>query len=146
MTFWAGGVTNYRRIQVQSRVKHFSLVLPTAAAGLLLSCEPVCACVYPPPSEIVYGSVESSAGAGVPSAVINYRRGMDSVCVFDSFRGEILANSQGRFRGEVFSFTESYACLELRAYDPASKIDTVSILLFVDFAAPDSTGVVLRLP
>jgi hypothetical protein len=117
------------------------------AAGLLSGCEAVCAC---PPAifgEVVYGRVESANGAGIPSAVVDYRVAVDTLCVFNNpIVPEIVANAQGRFRQEIYSAWSGVHCLELRAYDPASQIDTVSILIFADFANPDSTGVVLRLP
>lgn len=126
------------------------LALSVAGVGLLASCEAVCGCSYPPPSEVVYGRVESAAGTGVPTAVMLYRLALDTACVFDDpavQHGEIDVGMQGRFRGEVASFGQPITCLELRAFDPAvGKADTVSILILVDFANPDSTGVVLRLP
>ena len=120
----------------------------TIATGLLASCEAVCACTFPQPSEIVYGRVESATGSGIPTAVVLYRLAPDTACVFDQASpGEIDVGANGRFRSEVFSFGPPQECLELRAFDPAvGKTDTVSTLTFVDFANPDSTGVVLRLP
>lgn len=127
----------------------FGLVLTIATAGLLVSCQAVCACVYPPPSEIVYGRVESAAGAGIPTAVVLYQVALDTVCAFDVAlpHGEIDVQAEGRFHAVLFSHFGRLQCLELSAFDPASgEADTTSILIFVDFANPDSTGVVLRLP
>ena len=121
----------------------------TIAAGLLGSCEALCACVDPLPSEVVYGRVESTAGSSIPTAVVLYRLALDTACVFDdqASRGEIDVGANGRFRSEVFSLGPPHECLELRAFDPATgKADTTSVLIFVDFARSDSTGVVLRLP
>jgi hypothetical protein len=125
------------------------VALSIAASGVLASCEAVCACPPSMTSEVVYGRVEAATGAGIPSAVINYRITIDTLCAFGEFgpNGEILADAQGRFHDVIYSFhAPRVQCLELQAYDPASKTDTVSILLFADFASPDSTGVVLRLP
>ena len=123
-------------------------MLSVVAAGLLMSCEAVCGCSFPQPVEVVYGRVESSTGTGVSTAVMLYRLALDTACVVDDLPpGEIDVGSEGRFRGEVYQFGQPVTCLELRAFDPAAgKTDTVSILLFVDFHSPDSTGVVLRLP
>jgi hypothetical protein len=122
-------------------------VLSVAAAGLIVGCEAVCGC---PPyvwRKSLYGRVESSVGTGIPSAIINHRLAADTACVFGESFGEIHANPQGRFRSELYShFGPEVQCLELRAYDPASKADTVSTFIMVDFASRDSTGVVLRLP
>ena len=122
-------------------------MLAVAAAGLVLGCEAVCGC---PPyvwRKTLYGRVESSAGSGIPSAVINYRLSADTGCVFGEPIREILANAQGRFRSELFSdMGPELLCLELRAYDPASKADTVSTFILADFASSDSIGLVLRLP
>lgn len=123
----------------------------TVAAGLLASCgTAVCACFPPPATEVVYGSVESATGTGIPTAVVLYRLALDTVCIFDDLtpHGEIDVRTEGRFREAIYSFeTPERECLELRAFDPAvGKTDTASILTVVDFASPDSTGVVLRLP
>ena len=122
-------------------------MLSVAAAGLAFGCEAVCGC---PPyvwTKTLYGRVESSAGTGIASAVINYRLAADTGCVFREPIGEILANAQGRFRNELYNHSgPEVLCLELRAYDPASKTDTVSTFVMVDFGNRDSTGVVLRLP
>jgi hypothetical protein len=125
-----------------------ALVLTIAAAGLLVSCEGVCGCLAPPPMELVYGRVESATGTGIPTAVVLYRVAMDTVCVFDTaFEGEIDVHTEGRFRDVVLGHEYRLLCLELRAFDPASgQADTVSLLILADFANPDSTGVVLRLP
>jgi hypothetical protein len=127
-----------------------AVVVLITSVGLLVSCEgPVCACLGPPPLEIVYGRVESAAGTGIPTAVVLYRLASDTACVFDDQapHGEIDVGANGRFRSEVSSYGPLQECLELRAFDPATgEADTVSILTFVDFANPDSTGVVLRLP
>ena len=131
-------------------MKRFGLVLTIAAAGLLVSCQAVCACLYEPPGEIVYGRVESATGSGIPTAVVLYRLALDTVCVFGDLAsrgGEIDVGAEGRFRAVVYSDLGRLQCLELSAFDPASgEADTTSILIFVDFAHPDSTGVVLRLP
>lgn len=120
------------------------------AGGLVASCKSVCACFPPQPGETVYGTVESASGAGIPTAVVVYRLAFDTVCVFDmpAGFGEIDVGAQGRFRQVIFgNFDPGVQCLELRAFDPAAgKADTVSSLTLVDFANPDSTGVVLRLP
>ena len=129
-------------------MRRFAVTL-IIAGGLFTSCRAVCACLTPPDTEIVYGSVESATGAGVPTAVVVYRLAIDTLCVFDSDlpTGEIDVGGEGRFRGEIYSFGEPKHCLELRAFDPAAgKTDTATILTFPDFANPDSTGVVLRLP
>jgi len=126
----------------------FALVL-TIAAGLLVSCESVCACSPPQASEVVYGRVESAAGAGIPTAVVLYQVALDSVCAFDVAlpHGEIDVGAEGRFHGEIYGISYRLQCLELRAFDPASgKVDTASVLILADFSRPDSTGVVLRLP
>ena len=100
--------------------------------------------------EIVYGSVQSATGTGIPTAVVLSRLAPDTVCVFDdqAQHGEIDVGAEGRFRAAIYSFeTPKRECLELRAFDPAvGKTDTVSVLIFVDFANPDSTGIMLRLP
>jgi len=98
---------------------------------------------------IVYGRVESAQGIGIPTAVVLYRLAFDTVCVFstDLAHGEFDVSAEGRFRGEIYSDRTPPQCLELRAFDPAvGKTDTTSILILADFASPDSTGVVLRLP
>jgi len=121
----------------------------TIAVGFLIGCEAVCACSFPLPSEIVYGRVESATGTGIPTAVVLYTLARDTVCTLDDLAlqtGEIDVGAEGRFHSEVYGGS-GRQCLELRAFDPAAgKADTVSILIFVDFANPDSTGVVLRLP
>lgn len=110
----------------------------------------MCGCLAPPNTEVVYGSVESPTHTGIPTAVVLYRVALDTVCVFDDAlpHGEIDVQAEGRFRGEIYSFgAPGLECLELRAFDPAvGKTDTTSILILADFAKPDSTGVVLRLP
>lgn len=120
------------------------------AGGLVASCKGVCACLPPQPGEIVYGTVESGSGTGIPTAVVLYRLAFDTTCVFDlpAGFGEIDVGAEGRFHQEIYGdFDPGVQCLELRAFDPATgKADTVSSLMFVDFANPDSTGVVLRLP
>lgn len=126
-------------------------VLTIAAAGVLVSCEAVCACPPALPTEVVYGRVESAGGSGIPTAVVLYRLALDPVCVFDAPglpHGEIDVQAAGQFRGEIYGgFSTGVQCLELRAFDPAAgKADTVSVLILADFASPDSTGVVLRLP
>jgi hypothetical protein len=124
---------------------HVGLAM-TIALGLLVSCESVCACSPPRPSEVVYGRVESAAGTGIPTAVVLYRLAIDTVCVFDAQadHGEIDVGTGGKFRGEIAGDFRP-VCLELRAFDPAAgKSDTVSALTLLDFA--DSTGIVLRLP
>ena len=104
----------------------------------------------PPPREIVYGRVESATGTGVPTAVVLYRVAVDTICVFDDIPrppGEIDVHADGRFHGEILGEDYEIECVELRAFDPATgKADTASILILADFAKPDSTGVVLRLP
>jgi len=98
---------------------------------------------------IVYGRVESAQGIGIPTAVVLYRLAFDTICVFstDLPHGEFDVSAEGRFRGEIYSDRTPHQCLELRAFDPAvGKTDTTSILILADFASPDSTGVVLRLP
>lgn len=129
----------------------FALVLTIAAGGVLLSCEPVCGCTPALPTEVVYGRVESAGGSGIPTAVVLYRLALDPVCVFDDLglpHGEIDVQAGGQFRAEVYGgFSTGVQCLELRAFDPAAgKADTASVLVLADFASPDSTGVVLRLP
>jgi len=101
--------------------------------------------------ELVYGRVESATGTGIPTAVVLYRLGPDTVCILDdqTRSGEIDVRAEGRFRDAIYGggHPAGLQCLELRAFDPAAgEADTVSILIFVDFASPDSTGVVLRLP
>ena len=97
----------------------------------------------------MYGRVESATGNGIPTAVVLYRLA-DTVCVTDdpAQAGEIDVRAEGRFRDAIYGdYRAGRQCLELRAFDPATgKADTTSVLLFVDFANPDSTGVVLRLP
>lgn len=127
-----------------------ALVL-TIAVSLLASCETsVCACSPPLPTEVVYGRVESAAGVGIPTAVVLYRLALDTQCGFDDLApaGEIDVRAEGRFRDVIYGdFSVQPQCLELLAFDPgAGQTDTVSILTFVDFDNPDSTGVVLRLP
>src|SRR6476646_5792960 len=104
-------------------MRRFSLAVVISSA-LLVSCDgPVCACLPPPPTMIVYGRVESAQGIGIPTAVVLYRLAFDTVCVFstDLPHGEFDVSAVG-------------------------KTDTTSILILADFASPDSTGVVLRLP
>jgi hypothetical protein len=100
--------------------------------------------------EIVYGRVESATGSGIPTAVVLYRLALDTACVIDDQApaGEIDVGAEGRFHDAIYGdFRTQPQCLQLRAFDPAAgKADTVTILAFVDFANPDSTGVVLRLP
>ncbi len=100
--------------------------------------------------ETVYGRVESATGSGIPTAVVLYRLALDTACAFDDLapRGEIDVGAEGRFRDAIYGdYRAGRRCLELRAFDPAAgKADTTSILIFVDFTNPDSTGVVLRLP
>lgn len=132
-------------------LKRAVLAVSFATAGLLVSCEGVCGCLAPPPMELVYGRVESAAGTGIPTAVVLYRLAPDTVCILDdqTRSGEIDVRAEGRFRDAIYSggHAAGLQCLELRAFDPAAgKADTVSILIFVDFGTPDSTGVVLRLP
>lgn len=130
-------------------MRRLAFMLTIAGAGLLASCEAICACSFPPPGEIVYGRVESSTGVGIPTAVVLYRIAVDTVCAFDVDppSGELDVRAEGRFRDEIYSFRPQVQCLELRAFDPAvGKTDTTSILILADFASPDSTGVVLRLP
>jgi hypothetical protein len=131
------------------RVPRAVFVLSITAVGLLASCEAVCGCLAPPPREIVYGSVESATGTGIPTAVVLYRIAIDSVCVFDAALpdGEIDVRAEGRFRQEVYGLAYRIECLELRAFDPATgKTDTLTVRLLADFGKPDSTGVMLRLP
>jgi len=120
------------------------------ASGLLASCESVCGCPPAlPPSTVVYGRVESGDGVGIPTAVVLYRIAVDTACVFsdDLPNGEFDVGGQGYFRGEVYRSSQSLACLELRAFDPAiGKPDTTSSLILTDFNSSDSIGVVLRLP
>jgi hypothetical protein len=110
----------------------------------------VCACTPPRQTENVYGRVESATGSGIPTAVVLYRLALDTSCVMDDLApaGEIDVGVEGRFHDAIYGdFTTQPQCLQLRAFDPAAgKADTVTILTFVDFANPDSTGVVLRLP
>jgi hypothetical protein len=56
--------------------------------------------------------------------------------------------AEGRFHDVISSNVgPQIQCLELRAFDPAAgQTDTTSVLILADFASPDSTGVVLRLP
>ena len=100
--------------------------------------------------ETVYGRVESATGSAIPTAVVLYRLGLDTTCVFDDLarRGEIDVGAEGRFHDAIYGdFEPRLQCLELLAFDPAAgKADTTSLLIFVDFANPDSTGAVLRLP
>jgi len=83
--------------------------------------------------------------------VVLYRLALDTVCVYDDLSsrwGEIDVGAEGRFHDAIYvGYDAGRMCLELRAFDPAAgKADTTAILIFVDFANPDSTGVVLRLP
>ena len=122
----------------------------TIAVGFLVSCEAVCACSFPPPDELVYGRVESATGTGIPTAVVLYRLAVDTACAFNDMTtlGEIDVGAGGRFADRIYgAYDARVQCLELRAFDPAAgEADTVSILVFANFANPDSTGVVLRLP
>src|SRR5688572_16257226 len=97
------------------------LPLALAAAGLLASCEGVCGCLSPPPTEVVYGRVESATGNGIATAVVLYRLTSDTACVLDMAfsQGEIDVKAEGRFRGEVEGSDLRLQCLELRAFDPA---------------------------
>ena len=125
-------------------------VILVIAGGLFASCKAVCACLPPPPTEIVYGTVQSASGAGVPTAVILYQLAFDTACVFDfpAGSGEIDVGAGGQFHQQIYgNFDPSRQCLELRAFDPATgKTDTLTIRIIVDFTNPDSTGLMLRLP